>query len=187
MRFSEAAQHAFSFLEEFGFRLTDDDATHLQYESGHVIVVINWDPRSGEIEVWIGLRPRTGGPQDRFSLSDILNMQGTDSRTRRMPYQVVHENRLTPFLESLAHDTRTYAQPGLIGDRIFFRRLETFRSAEAEADMREMKLRRVRSEAEEAWRSRDLIRLIGLYGAIQGDLSDSERARLVYAKKRVKS
>ncbi len=33
------------------------------------------------------------------------------------------------FLEKLADDTRTHAQSALAGDRMFFRRLETFRSA----------------------------------------------------------
>lgn len=183
MRFAEAARQAFSFLENTGFRLAQVGSTRLQYQSDQSVVAIEWDPRSGGLEVFIGLLLKKGEPQEMFSLSDLLNMQGVDAPRGRMPFQVADEDSLAPFLDNLAEDTRTHAQSALAGDRIFFRRLNTFRSAQSQAYMRDMELRRVRSEAERAWRDRDLNNVIRLYGSIESDLTESERGRLVYARK----
>jgi hypothetical protein len=185
MRFAEAAEQAFAFLEEVGFKLTQRSETRLQYESNQAVAVIEWDPRSGELEAFIGLLARKGELQETFSLTDVLNMQGAEAPNRRIPFQVADEDRLAPFLQRLAGDTRTHAQAALAGDRMFFRRLSTFRSAQSRAYMRDMELRRVRSEAERAWRNRDLSRLIRLYASIESDLSESEMGKLDYARNHV--
>jgi hypothetical protein len=65
---------------------------------------------------------------------------------------------------------------------MFLRRLKTFRSAQAQAFMRGMELRRVRKAADMAWQERDFDKLIGLYGSIEDELTASEKAKLVYAK-----
>lgn len=182
-RFSNMAQRAFSFLEDAGFRLVKRDSTRLQCETDKVVVAVEWDSRSGEINVFVGRRPRNDGPQDAFSLRDLLAMQDVQVPERRMPFQVSEEGRLGPFLEKLAEDMRTYGQPALAGDRVFFRRLRAFRSAKSHAYMRDMELRHVRSEAEKAWRKRELDKVIELYSSIENDLTESERSKLDYARR----
>jgi hypothetical protein len=99
-----------------------------------------------------------------------------------MPFQIAEEGRLRPFLDKLAEDTRVHAQPALAGVRMFFRRLKAFRSAQAQAYMRDMELCRIRSEAQNACQKRELDRLITLYTAIEDELTASEKSKLVYAK-----
>ena len=89
---------------------------------------------------------------------------------------------LVPAIEKLATDLCTHAQPALAGDRMYFRRLETFRGVKADNYMREMKLRQVRSEAEKAWQNRQYDRVVSLYGAVEGDLTESETRKLEYAR-----
>jgi hypothetical protein len=185
LRFTDFTQRAFSFLERTGFRLVQQDSTRLQYESDQSAVVVDWDSRSGELNVFIGLRPKTGEPQHLFPLSDLLAMQGVDGLERNTPFQIADENRLAAFLENLAEETQKHAQSALSGDRMLFRRLETFRSAQSETYIRDMELRRVHSEADKAWRNRDLRKLISLYAPIENDLSESERGKLDYARKHV--
>jgi len=185
MRFAEVAQLAFSFLEKTGFRLVQRGSTRLQYESDKAVVIIEWDARSGEMEVFVGLWPMKSEPQNVFSLTDLLNMQGVDAPKGRKPFQVVDERLLAQFLEKLAEDTQMHAQSALAGDRMFFRRLETFRSAQSEAYMRDMELRRLRSEADKAWGIRDLNKFISLYTPIENDLSEAEKGKLDYARKHV--
>jgi hypothetical protein len=179
--FVELTQQAFSFLEGVGFRLTQCDPTRLQYESAQTFVAVEWDARSGELNVFIGLQPRQGEVRDAFSLRDLLAMENVDVPERKMPFQVAEEIKLGPFLGKMAEDTRAHARLALAGDRMFFRRLETFRSAQAEAYMQDMKLRRVRTEADQAWQKRDLDKLITLYTSIKDQLSASEKAKLDYA------
>lgn len=182
MRFTDSAQRAFAFLKGAGFLPTQSDPARVQYESAQTFVTIEWDSRSGELNVFMGLQPRKGEARDAFSLRDLLAMENVDVPERKMPFQVSEETKLGPFLEKMAEDTRAHAQLALSGDRMFYRRLETFRGAQAEAYMQDMELRRVRTEADKAWQKRDLGKLIALYTPIEDQLSAPEKAKLAYAK-----
>ena len=154
----------------------------LRYETPQVFVAIEWDPFSGELNGYLGLQPRSAQRAEAFSLNDLLRMEQAIKPSSGMPAQVVDEGRLEPFLEELATKMRTHATPALNGDRMYFRRLETFRSAQSEAYMREMQLRHVRSEAEKAWRERNFREVARLYTSIEHDLSESEKGKLAYAR-----
>jgi hypothetical protein len=156
-KFSDMARQSFAFLEDAGFRLVSSDTSELRFETAQVSITVGWDRLSGELEVFIGLRPKKGEREDAFSLTDLLRMEGKEALERKMPFQVADESRLDPFLQKLSADMRVYAQPALAGDR--------------------------RSEAEKAWRSRKLDKLIDLYTSIEGHLTRSEKEKLDYARK----
>lgn len=181
-RFTDMAKHAFSFLEDAGFRLVRCEAHVLRYESSQVFAEVSWDSRSGELSVYLGLQSKKGQRADAFSLNDLLAMEQAGLSGANAAFQVAEEDRLGPFLEELATKTRIDAMPALNGDRMYFRRLETFRSAQAEASMRQMDLRQVRSEAEKAWRERNFREVARLYTSIERDLSESEKGKLAYAR-----
>jgi hypothetical protein len=183
MHFTEAANRAFTFLERAGFRRTEAGSSRLKYESARSVAAVEWDARSGELNVFIGPYSPKEAARDAFSLTDVPAVEGVDVPERRMPFQIPDEGRLGPFLEKLAGDTQAHAQPGLAGDRMFFRRLNKFRSAQAQTYIHGMELRRVRTEADKAWQKRDFDKLIALYGSIEEDeLTASEKAKLTYAK-----
>src|SRR5262245_45410490 len=98
MRFAEATRQAFSFLEHAGFRLTQSGPVRLQYETAQAFVTIDWDARSGELNVRVGFQPRDGEARDELSLTDLLAMEGVDVPERKRPFQVADESALTPFL-----------------------------------------------------------------------------------------
>jgi catechol 2,3-dioxygenase-like lactoylglutathione lyase family enzyme len=180
-RFAEHVEEAFAFLTESGFRLVVRTARQMRYETNRVFVTVEWDPRSGELNVFFGLQPTQGEPGG-LALGDLLAMEGVDVSERRMPFQVADEAELRPFVRKLAEDMRNYAQPALSGDRMFYRRLKAFRDGRAQANMHEMKLRHVRSTVEEAWQQRDFAKVTELYASIEDDLTDAERAKLAYAR-----
>lgn len=182
MQFRDRAQQAFSFLERAGFRLVERTPARLDYETAQAFVTIEWDARSGELNVFVGPQPREGEVRNAFSLTDLLAMDGVDVPERKMPFQVAEENKLGPFLDKLANDTQTYAQPALVGDPTFYRRLKAFRNTQAQTYMRDMELRRIRNDADKAWQKRNFQRLIALYTSIEDELSAAERAKLAYAK-----
>jgi hypothetical protein len=76
MRFAETAQQAFSFLEHAGFRLTQGSPVRLHYEAAQASVTIDWDVRSGELNVWVGFEPKNDEAREKFSLTDLLAMEG---------------------------------------------------------------------------------------------------------------
>ena len=181
-RFTDVAKRAFSFLDDEGLRLVRCESHALRYENSQVFVAVEWDARSGELNVYLGLQPKNGQRADAFSLNDLLGMEQAGSPASNMPFQVADESRLEPFLEELATKVSIHAAPALAGDRMYFRRLKTFRSAQSEAYMREMELRQVRSEAENAWREGNFREVARLYMSIERDLSKSEKAKLAYAR-----
>lgn len=180
-RFTDMAKEAFSFLEGAGFRLVRIEAGHLRYESLSSVVVIDWDARSGELEAFVGPPSSQGKAQDMYSLTDVLGMEGVPAR--KMPPQVAEESRLQPFVDRLADDLQAHAQPALVGERMFFRRLETFRHANAEAFTRRLKLQQVRSAVDQAWRNREFKKVVGLYASVESDLSETEKEKLAYARR----
>jgi hypothetical protein len=177
--FSDVAQRVFSFLEDAGFRLSERRPERPRYETAQVFLTVDRDPRGGELNVYIGLQPKKGEPRDDFSLTDLLAMEGVDAPEARRPLEVFDQSKIGPFLERLAYDTKTYARPALAGDRMFFHRLRAFRSAQSKA----YELQRVRAQADRAWQSRDLDKLIVLYTSIEDQLTASERAKLGYARR----
>ena len=120
-RFPDMTRHAFSFLEDDGYLITQRDATYIQYERASSVVEIRWDPRSGELDLLIGLRSRDDDPVHLFSLTDLLMMQNADVPAAKSPFQVSEERKLGPFLDELAKNLRTFAVQALAGDRMFFR------------------------------------------------------------------
>jgi hypothetical protein len=109
-------------------------------------------------------------------------MEGVDVAGRKMPFQVAEEDKLRPFLDKLAEHMQAHAQLALAGDRMFFRRLNAFRSAQAQMYWRGVELRHVRTEADKAWQKRELTKLIALYSSIEEELTASEKAKLAYAQ-----
>jgi hypothetical protein len=186
MRFAEATQQAFSFLEHAGFRLTQSSPVRLHYEAAQAFVTIDWDVRLGELNVWVGFQPKDGEAREKFSLTDLLAMEGVDAAEARMPFQVYDASKLRPFLDRLAVDTQVHARLALAGDRMFFRRLDAYRTAQSDRYWRNREVGRIRTEAEKAWQKRELGKLIALYSSIKEDLTASERAKLTYAKLREK-
>jgi hypothetical protein len=183
IRFAESAKRAFSFLEDAGFRLKHHELSRLHYETEQVFLTVEWDRRSGELNVFVGPQPTKGEPPDPISLRDLLSTMGVNEPEAKTPFQVAEEHRLGPFLDKLAEDTRVHAGPALAGDRMFFRWLRTSRTARAQAHTQEIEIRRIRGEAEMAWRKRELDKLIDLYASIEDHLTASERAKLSYARR----
>jgi hypothetical protein len=180
-RFADMVKRSFSFLESTGFRHANDEPGLVHYESDRSFVTVSWDSRSGELDAFVGLLPRTAEAQDSYSIADVLGAAGVPASDCKLA-QVADEGRLGPFVEKLATDLRMHAQPALVGDRMYFRRLEAFRAAKADRYMREMKLRQVRSEAEKAWRDRQYDRVVSLYSSVESDLTESETRKLDYAR-----
>jgi len=180
-RFAELAKNAFFFLESVRFRLAKSEPGWVSYESHRASVDVIWDARSGELDAYVGLLPRTGQSHETYSLADVRGVDGVPESELRTPQ--VAEDRLGPFVQKLAADLRTHAQAALGGDPTYFRRLEAFRAAKSRAYMREMKLRQVRSEADKAWRDRKFDRIVSLYTSVEGDLTESESRKLDYARR----
>lgn len=118
----------FSFLEGHGFTLVRDESSSMRYESTKSFVVIDRDYRSGEMNVWFGLRPNDDANEERISLTDLLRMENATSPIAVKPYEVYSEKEIAPFVEEMAKETQTYAGHALEGKPEYFSQLKKFRS-----------------------------------------------------------
>ncbi len=166
-----------------GYRCVESEQNYLQYETNQIFAAIKWDPRSGELDFYVGLRKES--PYS-YSLTDILAMENAGVPEQRHPFQVADKNKLEPFIKKLADDASKYARPALAGNLMFFRRMKVFTNEKAQAYMQEMKFTQIRSEVKEAWKERNYEKIIDLYTPIEERLSRSEKGKLDYAKKQIR-
>src|SRR5579859_6853634 len=127
--FQIAIINLFSFLEGRGFNLVKDEQASVRYESAKSFVVIDRDYRSGEMNVWFGLRAKKETKEVMFSLTDLLDMEKSSSPLAVRPFEVYSDKELTPFVKEMASETQNYAGHALEGDQEYFHRLSEFRVA----------------------------------------------------------
>ena len=179
--FAKIVTQAFSFMEVAGFKVEMIDSTQVLYKSDDAFLVVSWDPRSGELDAFVGLLPRTGLARDEYSIADVMGASGAPEADCKLA-QVTDPRKLGPFVDQLAVHLRTHGQRALVGDQAYFKSLEVFRAVKAERDMLAMRLRQVRSQAEQAWQDQQYDRVDELYSSVKEELTQSERRKLEYAR-----
>jgi hypothetical protein len=117
-------------------------------------------------------------------MADVLSYVSKSGQTS-VPVQVTDLSRLGPHIEKLADDVRQHAQLALAGDLQFFHAVEKLRAEKGNALLLDMKLSRVRREEEKAWKERGYQNVVDLYGSIEKWLSQTEKHKLEFAKKRL--
>lgn len=181
--FTKQVESAFSFLIDKGFNIVKRTLTQLQYENQIAWVTIEWEPRSGEMNVLFGVKPKTNKPYDSFELNDILELEDIDLPERYKPFQMANENELEPFIKKLADDTRIYAKVALTGDKLYFKKLDKIRNTKSQAYLKNVQLKNTRQKADEAWKQGEFGRVIVLYKSIEQHLNEIEKGKLEYAIK----
>lgn len=183
--FADLVKEEFAFLSRHGFSVFSDSFGEVRFHSKNTAVSVTWDRRSGELDVYLEpLRDvETGKP---YSLRDVLAMRGVASPEARQPFQVSSLSKLQPFLHRLANDVGEYASEALAGDRMYYRRLSEFRSKQAQNFMRDMRVRRARTNAAEAWKDQKYGHVVEQYESIMDDLTPAERKKLDIARDRMR-
>jgi hypothetical protein len=177
--FTQCALEKFSFLGELGFSGAVISGECVAFNSEKVRVLVTWDERSGELAVGVGL---LNSRDPIYSLRDVLAMEGSDAPEAQAPFQVSDEGRLEPFLKELSGDLKAHGMNALEGDRMYFRRLEEFRSQGARKFMDEMHVRQVRRKAELAWTEGRYREAADQYASIEKSLTASEKQRVLIAR-----
>lgn len=177
--FTQCALEEFSFLQSLGFKSSVSSEDCVVFTSEKVRVLVMWNDRLGELTVSVGL---LNSSDPLYSLQDMLAMEGSHAPEVRAPFQVADQNRVAPFLKILSDDLQAYGVKALDGDRMYFRRLEEFRSKDARKFMEEMRIRQVRRKAERAWKEGRYREAADQYSSIEGSLTASEKRRVLIGR-----
>lgn len=203
--FPEAAAAAFSFLmSEYGFRCTLVSETEVRYESDLVIVSVLHTRPSLELGVEIGLledeshldsalragqsEASIGRPtgEYQFSLDEVASLAGVRGRDQEAfaPFAATAEE-VASQLPRLAAGLRHHAAHLLRGAHNDFEDLAVRRTADAQVFTRRIEVAQARSQADAAWRARDLASVIEHLSRLGDALTPAERKKLQYARAHV--
>jgi hypothetical protein len=185
--FAEAVESSFGFLTtEYGFKCVRVMPTLVRYESSRVCVNLYHGRSSYELGFEVALLPRgRGQPEEPFSLGDILDLCSVREELGFTFLQASTEERVRRFVPQLAELARQYAGPVLKGEPDLFMRLREVQTAKSRRYLREAELRQLREQADRAWQEKQFPLIVKLYESMGDDVTRSEAAKLVYARKQV--
>ncbi|MCP5071960.1 MAG: hypothetical protein GY947_01530 [Rhodobacteraceae bacterium] len=180
--FETATRNAFAFLvDELGYEATVSLPDRVEYQSNGLVVTVSYDHnRSCELTVGLGSVNQLG-PQ--FNFGETLRSCGAPVDLPSA-YQVSDKNRLIHFLGELAENLRRYCTELLTGDAPAFDRLKRLREIECEAFERENKLRKVRSDANQAWATGNFQRVVRILQPHESELGKLEKRKLDFSRKK---
>jgi hypothetical protein len=182
--FEPTVRQAFGFLSsKFGFTCSKSTPTSVLYRSASVEVEIILDLRSYEIDVEV----KRIGRDRSFPLYRVIELTSPTEAQRWRLVQTSTAARVKEFIPQLASLLQKYGGPTLLGDPKMFAELRSLEESGAMRTTREFQIREARRLAEHEWQSKNYAKLVSILSPIQEELTDSEFARFVYAKKRLES
>lgn len=182
LRFVEAVQAAFHFVEDLGFRLVSvEPPTFVRYESDAVFLIVYHGRRSYEVNVEIGQIADPVGHS--YRLPDVLRaLLGHDDK-RQTYFQASDLQGVHRCVHAVAELVASHYGLLLKGDEAVFGRVAAQTAEAARALTKDVVQRPVREAAEKAWHAKNYAKVSELYNSIRDDLSPMERKRLKYADK----
>jgi hypothetical protein len=185
--FADAVRSNFQFLlTEFGFSITEEDATLVRFESDRTVVNVFHGRSSYELGVEFGLRVPKEQREFRYSLRTVLSLLDTASTSGYKDLQTSSAELLPGFVASLAELTRQFAPDMLRGDPEVFERLRYHSWLEGRKTTDYYSACSLREIAEKAWKDGDFARVVEAYTKVKAletaELTPSEVLRLRKAR-----
>lgn len=181
LRFVEAAQEAFRFLLNCGFKLQNADATILRYASEKVFVNVYHGRSSYELGVEVGRFSSKHCETRGHSLSALMRLKNPRKKEGFKNLVATTPKEVKIGIQKLAKEFISCGDEVLKGDDVVFKTLERQRHDWSLAFAAEVSYRQVSPRAEEAFRQQDYRRAADLYKSIKGKLTPMELKKLEYA------
>ena len=185
--FVSEVMSAFKFLlTEYGFICVRVEPSFVRYESSSIFVNIYHGRTSSELGVEIGKLENIPGLQENwYTIGEVMDLVGIREKLKFTFFQASTQERVKTLVPKLAEYVREYAKPIFEGNTQIFEKLEELRSKKSDEYIKEMRLRRIREEAEKSWHKKDYAKLVELYNSMKDDLTLVEVKKLEYAQKRL--
>jgi hypothetical protein len=184
LRFGPTVLQAFGFLSsEFGFTCSKSTPTSVVYTGTNVEVEITLDVRSYEI----GVEVKQKGEDRSFPLHRVIELTSPREAQRWRLVQASSLERVKELIPKLASLLQKYGKTALSGDWTIFGKLRGIEECDAMRTTRDLQIRQARRLAEQEWQSGNYAKVVSILAPIQEELTDSELAKFVYAKKRLES
>jgi len=127
-------------------------------------------------------------PENRsFPLHPIVELSSLPEAQRWRLVQTSTPERVEEFVPKLASLLQKYGEMALSGDAKIFAKLAQLEESDAMRTTRDFQIGHARRLAEKEWQTQNYAKIVSILSPIQEELTDSELARFVYAKKRLES
>lgn len=187
--FEDAVRDSFGFLEQqYGFQLSQNKqvgyAKVIRYESPLVYVNLVYGPPAYEPEMSfgrIGIDDVQGARS--FHPGDLVLLKSSSG----WKWGAINPDHSAMMEIVLGHAQllRECGSSCLKGDQATFEEMKVRRDKAIEVWRQEEKVKQIRKDAQLAWDGKDYLAVARLYESIKGVLTDTEKKKLEYAKKRV--
>jgi hypothetical protein len=183
---SEVLSNFYFLIEDYNFTCVKTDVTFVRYESKSIFVNIYHGRRSYELGVEIGKLEEDPNTQENwYTIGEIMDTVGVRKDLKFTFFQSHSKDVIKKLLRKLAEYVKSYAGPILNGDLEMLEKVQTLRKEKSDAYIKEMNLRPIREMAAVAWKQKDYVKFVGLYGPVEDDLTPVEAKKLEYARKKV--
>jgi hypothetical protein len=183
LHFEPTVREAFGFLSsKFAFTCRESSPISVLYASGRVEVEVTLDPRSYEI----GVEVKRIEENRSFPLHRVIELSSPTEAARWRLVQTSTPERVDEFVPKLASLLQKYGDSALSGDPKTFARLTDLEESDAMRTTRDLQIREARRLADHEWQCRNYAKMVSILSPIQEELTDSELARFLYARKRLK-
>lgn len=180
LAFVAAVRLHFSFLEnEFGFRVVGHNAGCVRYESEAVFVEVFLEMPFFQIELAIGLRDQLRPGHSGYSIHYLVRLLNGESFFRyqdRFGRTKCEVDGAVDELSKLLHSCGERALQGDVDVFAAMREISNF-------DMEQIRLRKIRSDAEAAFQHKEYCQSAELYSSMEPHLTATEVKKLAYARK----
>lgn len=182
--FEKLALDTFAFLDsKYGYRCIESGPWRVSFRSSKVFVSIIFDGnRSYELGCEIGLIEHHAGAVP-YNLGELLRCEG--NADDQSSAQVTTTESLSKYAKHIASLLEKFGHSYLLGDDKAFDRLASLRNRECADYAARKRLQQARAMLEEAWRSKQYVRIIELLSPLQEWLEPSEVKKLQYARKQL--
>ncbi|WP_435641088.1 hypothetical protein [Micavibrio aeruginosavorus] len=182
--FPTETRHQFdSIAEQFGLSRVTESLQQVRYENDLVFLLIHWDnTRSYEIGVEIG-KKCTSGKDQSFPLHVVLKKDKAPDADRVSNLMVSDEKNLPAILQNLADIVMGHASDLLSGSEQSFAQIEAFSHHNNVAYAQNAELQHAKLIADKAWSEKDYVSIVRALEPVEENLSDTDKARLEYARK----
>lgn len=180
--FEAAVRNEFDVLcKQHEFTCLCSEPTKVIYASRSAEIAITYDPYSYEIDIEIKKR----GSQQSFPLMRLIELSSPDEAKRWECVQASSEQDINALMPQLAGLLVRFGQAVLQGQPAPFQQMAELDERIAAKTTRELKLRQARSEAENAWHSKEYEKVVTALTPVKGELTSAELAKLEYAEKQL--
>jgi len=184
LRFADAAEKHFAFLEAQGFQRTQSEPAFVRFESSTLFINIYHGRKSFEIGAELGRRGNAEDEKQPYPMSALLGVAGVPTAKDYRDYATHTPDGVNEGLGKLAELFRDHVCRNLQNARLF-QLLKEQRQAWASDFADGVNLRKARRKLDAAWHAKNYAKVVELLEPLRTDLTSTELKKLEYAKKEI--